>query len=63
MEVSVSSISAAFQQQLQTEVALSVEKKKQDIAEVQGEQLVSLIESVPTVSPTQTTGLNVNVKA
>lgn len=61
MEVSVASVSAGAQAQIQGQVELKVAAKVNDLAEQQGQQLVDMLESVP--APTELSGLNINVHA
>ncbi|HID83284.1 MAG TPA: putative motility protein [Chromatiales bacterium] len=63
MEISAKSISDMNQLQFQAELSTRVARKALDTLEVQGKQLVQMLESVPTpsASPTGTVGLNIDV--
>lgn len=66
-DVTVASVSAAQLTELREEAALLVANKVKDIAEQQGEQVLTLLESgrqaAPAPSPIQTSGLLINTKA
>ena len=63
MEISAKSVSDMSQLQFQAELSTRVTRKALDTLEMQGEQLVQMLESVPTpsASPTGTVGLNIDI--
>jgi|GEM_PF-6665814 len=65
MEISAKSSSDMSQLQFQAELSTRVTRKALDTLEVQGEQLVQMLESVPgpSSSPTKTAGLNIDTRA
>lgn len=63
MEISAKSASDLTQFQFQAELSTKVARKALDSLEAQGEQLVEMLESVPSPSPspTATSGLNIDI--
>ena len=63
MEISAKSVSDMSQLQFQAELSTRVARKALDTLEMQGEQLVQMLESVPSpsASPAGSVGLNIDI--
>lgn len=63
VEISVKSVSDMNQLQFQAELSTRVARKALDTLEAQGDQLVQMLESIPSASPspTATSGLNIDI--
>ena len=63
VEISVKSVSDMNQLQFQAELSTRVARKALDTLEAQGDQLVQMLESVPSASPSPmaTSGLNIDI--
>lgn len=63
MDISAKAISDMTQLQFQAELSTKVARKALDTLEAQGEQLVEMLDAIPSPSPspTATSGLNIDI--